>query len=686
MDEDQIRVLEEFVERARQSGEKFSYTNKQLEKTILTFDTLNKGIKAGTKTISDQIDAVQRLDQQLTATATNQKQRDVQEQLQSQRNVLANEATNRVILQAATGTAKELGKAAYEFTTKGVGQIVQNLQGNTGPLQIASDILGGAISAGGKAISSLGQTTSVAGTALGILGKVTPLTAIATVGLGKIFEALGEQGAKLLGFGLKILTEETNKTIKAFQSTSAAGALFVDGMTGMRNAAGQSELTLAQFSKVISTSSRDIAFAGLGLSEGARRVGDVGAIFASEGGKVRQQLLKLGFGFEEQAEITAETIANITRTGIPLGTTQQIATETQKYAENLRLISAITGEDARAKQKQVREQNMILAFQNEIANMGPGVATQINLAMANMTKAEQIALRDRVILGGQVVTQEAAIYESTLSGARQLGELYYELYNSGKLSAKTAAEAQAMFSNQLVLGAGELQDVAIAGQYAQSQIVSGLTENILEARQRSIRTTEDAVRNARTGIEGQKTASDELTTNVTSAATEAQRLATAFEKLATGGLGSFAKVVDRVIKLVGGAVDVAVNGTMMDRLSKAASDIGQGGFASPGANEVSSMFQFGTGVPDSRTMFKNLDTPGSAKGGVLTGPTSGYAEVLHGTEAVVPLPDSRSIPVSIDTDGISRSITSALAPKFDEMIDQLRQNNRLTGGLLNNSY
>ena len=41
----------------------------------------------------------------------------------------------------------------------------------------------------------------------------------------------------------------------------------------------------------------------------------------------------------------------------------------------------------------------------------------------------------------------------------------------------------------------------------------------------------------------------------------------------------------------------------------------------------------------------------AATGGVLSGPKSGYGAMLHGTEAVVPLPDGRSIPVqNVDSD------------------------------------
>jgi len=44
---------------------------------------------------------------------------------------------------------------------------------------------------------------------------------------------------------------------------------------------------------------------------------------------------------------------------------------------------------------------------------------------------------------------------------------------------------------------------------------------------------------------------------------------------------------------------------------------------------------------------KKIDKPQFAMGGIASGPKSGYNAQLHGTEAIVPLPDGRSIPVTI---------------------------------------
>ena len=69
-------------------------------------------------------------------------------------------------------------------------------------------------------------------------------------------------------------------------------------------------------------------------------------------------------------------------------------------------------------------------------------------------------------------------------------------------------------------------------------------------------------------------------------------------------------------------------------------------------------------------------TPKMATGGVTSGPTTGYQAVLHGTEAVVPLPDGKTIPVEMpDTNSAITEQTHILAQqlaRFDELISVLR--------------
>ena len=65
---------------------------------------------------------------------------------------------------------------------------------------------------------------------------------------------------------------------------------------------------------------------------------------------------------------------------------------------------------------------------------------------------------------------------------------------------------------------------------------------------------------------------------------------------------------------------------------------------------------------------------GMASGGIAVGPDSGYPMELHGTEAVVPLPDGRSIPVEMTTSGI-RGLIEAMA------MQESTDNNAGTSGI-----
>lgn len=53
---------------------------------------------------------------------------------------------------------------------------------------------------------------------------------------------------------------------------------------------------------------------------------------------------------------------------------------------------------------------------------------------------------------------------------------------------------------------------------------------------------------------------------------------------------------------------------------------------------------------------KSVGIDGFATGGIARGPSSGHIEILHGTEAVVPLPNGRSIPVELKNDALIEEI------------------------------
>jgi hypothetical protein len=74
-----------------------------------------------------------------------------------------------------------------------------------------------------------------------------------------------------------------------------------------------------------------------------------------------------------------------------------------------------------------------------------------------------------------------------------------------------------------------------------------------------------------------------------------------------------------------------------------------------------------------------------ANGGILSGPRSGYQPnlTMHGTEAVVPLPDGRSIPVSGDSE--SSGLMAAQLEKLDELVSVMKSQLSVSNKLLSYS-
>ena len=86
--------------------------------------------------------------------------------------------------------------------------------------------------------------------------------------------------------------------------------------------------------------------------------------------------------------------------------------------------------------------------------------------------------------------------------------------------------------------------------------------------------------------------------------------------------------------------------------------------------------------------------PSAAEGGILSGSTAGFAATLHGTEAVVPLPDGKTIPVEISTPNANqpmasentfKNLTAAVNQQtgvLNQILSSMNKNNSLTSGIL----
>jgi len=587
---------------------------------------------------------------------------------------------------AGVGLVK-FGKDLGNTVAMAGGQLVRGLQQNTNSIALSANLLSAGVTAANSAAQLAAGGLTGAGAAAMALGPKFKILGIGLTAVGTVLGFTAAKASQLAKFGIEVLSVELEKTIAGFRATTNAGALFSDGLTGMRNAAGAAGLRVDQFANVLSVHSADLAQLGMGVTQGAIKMGRV---LSTGGDTMKRQLLNLGYGFEEQAGLVAETMSKMRGLGGPLGATnQEIVQQTTKYAENLRLISAITGEDAKKKTEQVRQQNQILAFQQWLTSKTPEQRAQIDAAMATMTEQERKNFRDRAILG-TVINKEGAIAEATVKGLRSKGEEQFRLANAGLLTAEANARLNAEYGEQIKNSSMGQKDIAIAG-YVLGGSIGEVSAGMLDLAQQATVYMKDAVTAAADAVKGQKDTTDDLSKNLRSATIAAQEMAVKLQGLIDPFLGMYAAITakmlteidatfekmrqevtaiakgekeipgkDSATKIVDEAATGATTGAITGAIAGAVKGVlagiiggplgmimgGLGGAAS-GALSGSTIGAAGfAGIEAIKQWFDSRE--GKASGGIARGPRSGFIEKLHGTEAVVPLPDGKTIPVKLD--------------------------------------
>jgi hypothetical protein len=384
-------------------------------------------------------------------------------------------------------------------------------------------------------------------------------------------------------------------------------------------------------------------------------------------------------------------MALMSQSGGPLrASNAEVAAETEKYAENLRIISAITGEDGKKKMAAVQEQANQLAFQQKLAKMEPEKRKATLEAMALMDDLQRKNFMELVNFGA-VISADGAAAAALSSGLRDSTAEALGAFKSGNLNAQTMADIgirhnQQMQKDYLAAEAIGLVGAAKAGGLGQERAeVLGIAVQQLQ------KMTPEAQAEAKRLASLQGKTPDKMTDDLNLAAIAANKLAIAMETKLLPYMADFGRYSKQILEgfdsYLGG-----LGGKKSPTLGEKAGQDNMMSIAQTGKTSTGEKVGFfeqwfntvgaSQGIPGQAAINA---TKGKALGGISTGPVSGYSETLHGTEAVVPLADNRSIPVSLD----SSSITAAVNQQsgiLAEILRAMQNNNSLTSQIVQNSY
>ena len=287
----------------------------------------------------------------------------------------------------------------------------------------------------------------------------------------------------LIGGKLSILTGLFDDSFAAFQNVAMSGASFNNSLTELRDTSARARMSLSEFTSMISSNSDKLAAFGGTATQGAKMI----AAMTNSNGKMREDLLNLGFTFEDINEAMLD-YSYITRAGNRGKVLEGKALEAQtanagEYAKHLNTLAKLSGAEAKATAEAVNQKMQDVAFQRKLATMGAEEQAKVKMvmqqAMAVGGKSAVDALAAQ-FLGMPAVTEDARMYTATMS--TQMGLLTSSLATAQDESVKTDEMSARILTGTVALmdanaesakEFGTLLDAAAVGVGGSAETISG---------------------------------------------------------------------------------------------------------------------------------------------------------------------------------------------------------------------
>jgi hypothetical protein len=518
--------------------------------------------------------------------------------------------------------------------------------------------------------------------AAGFAGGLAGLIPFIGEGTARLAEATVQAGTALLSMAVGAVEsfQEMNRSIMQ------GGLILEGGFSGLANAADIAGIPVNEFGQAVMANISRLRLLEGGAPGGLARISNGFKALQEAQEENLDTLYALGFSQQQVVSGMADVALGAQRAGRNLNN-EELAAGTFDYLRNLQELSRLTGESAESIQAQVEANRSNLFVQNALLDVAP----QYRDAAAQFAAAIPAALgpmRDFIVTG-QSFSTESGLMVSQMGTFANLYRQAYEGVASGQISEEQARDqlASSLAANRSQIEA-ELASMTQAFGMAPDQAYADLLGGLgFTARQMIIA---GEAFDPLSDLDGNNLS---VTMGALAGAQEAARAAiqsTFVEGLdeLSGEDGSLTRFAESMSGAAMGAEVFrdAVFAAMQGDFEAAAAALGIGGDTVPPASEGT---QSSTADPNNPIEqlpgYDPNSLPGAADGDILTGPTSGYMAELHGTEAVVPLPDGRTIPVSLTTGGLNPNIIEALQTQSLAAAESVEQSVSSFSASLDNS-
>lgn len=479
--------------------------------------------------------------------------------------------TGDELANASKQTVKNLGSFAASLaltaTSVAVG-FAKNFNDNAAnPIAVGAallntgiDLLGAGLKIGVEAVSAFG------GALLGAIPLIGGGLQRGVDGIAAVSKQVIDLSTTVLKAGNEMMAAEFQMTTKVMADMAKAGASFAGGMTEMRQVANESGIGIEQFGKVIANSRESIVGMGLSATEATHRLsrgmGALTTTFSKRGNKLRDEMLALGYGYEEQGELMASYAANERAAGrLKHMTDTELAQGTAQYAKDLKVLADITGKDAKKAMEQARDASLMA---DVMAQLGPEDAKRFQAVYASMPDIAKKGLLQFAATGGQ------AISDATTNVMMAQNPAYEKLIKGSwgliKDSSKSATDVQTATLKQASVAGAAQSDMAKTqgAQINMANTMTGANQELATSINGLIISTRygaDAVDASATATEKNAATRDPVTKGFVNATTAVVEFQKNMATLATDLMPMYAEAIssatEKTTKMVTAAMQLA---------------------------------------------------------------------------------------------------------------------------------
>ena len=203
----------------------------------------------------------------------------------------------------------------------------------------------------------------------------------------------------IVGGPLSVLTGLIDENISSFRKLSASGAIFGEGLTGLRNLSAQAAMPLGEFTELIATNSKQIRYFGSDVTSGAENF----ARLSMNLRKNNKDLMALGFtsqelnqGLIDYAELMQMQFSFDQRRG---RVTEKGAKE---YLTTLTELSAITGKHRDQLAAELKQNAGNITMQAAMVGMSAEQQKRFQANMATVPEEMKAAFNEQAL--GQAIS------------------------------------------------------------------------------------------------------------------------------------------------------------------------------------------------------------------------------------------------------------------------------------------